>query len=142
MPRTTKQATGLAGKMKLKPGQRAAVINSPEGYLDELRPLPEDVAVVGKLTGTFDWVQVFVKNKAELDQLLPKVVKALKPDSLLWLTFPKGTSKIQTDLTRDKGWDAVQQADLKWVTLISVNDTWSAFAVRPYRPGEARQAAR
>jgi hypothetical protein len=73
---------------------------------------------------------------------LPKVVKALKPDSLLWLTFPKGTSKIQTDLTRDKGWDAVQQADLKWVTLISVNDTWSAFAVRPYRPGEARQAAR
>jgi len=70
------------------------------------------------------------------------VVRALKPESLLWLCFPKGSSRIQTDLTRDKGWEPVQQADLKWVTLISVNDTWSAFALRPYRSGEERQSFR
>ena len=76
------------------------------------------------------------------EQLLPQVLAALKPASLLWLTFPKGTSKIQTDLTRDVGWDALQQADLKWVTLISVDPTWSAFCLRPYKPGEARQSFR
>jgi hypothetical protein len=128
--------------MKLKPGQRAALVNAPEGYLKELSPLPHGVEMAGKLQGKFDWLQVFVTNKAELDRLLPKVVGALKPDSLLWLSFPKGTSKIQTDLTRDKGWDAVQQADLKWINLISVNVTWSAFALRPYKPGEARQSFR
>ena len=131
-----------ARKMKLKPGQRAALVNAPEGYLKELSPLPAGVEVAEKLQGEFDWLQIFVKNKAELDKLVPKVLAALKPESLLWITFPKGTSKIQTDLTRDKRWDALQKADLKWVNLISVNETWSAFALRPYKPGEKRQSFR
>ncbi len=134
--------SALARKMKLKPGQRAALVNVPEGYLKELSPLPAGVQVAEKLQGEFDWAQVFVKNKAELDQLVPKVVRALKPDSLLWISYPKGTSKIQTDLTRDKGWDSLQKVNLKWVTLISVDETWSAFALRPYRPGEKRQSFR
>ncbi len=83
-----------------------------------------------------------MKNRAELDRLVPRVVKALKPESLLWVSFPKGTSKIQTDLTRDQGWDVVRKVGLKWITLVSVNETWSAFALRPYRPGEARQKFR
>ena len=134
--------SALARKMKLKPGQRAALVNAPEGYLKELSPLSAGVEVAEKLQGEFDWLQIFVKNKAELDKLVPKVLAALKPESLLWITFPKGTSKIQTDLTRDKRWDALQKADLKWVNLISVNETWSAFALRPYKPGEKRQSFR
>jgi hypothetical protein len=131
-----------AKKLKLKPAQRTAVIHAPEGYLESLAPLPEGVDVSEKLEGQFDWVQVFVKNKTELDKLLPQVVAALKPASLLWISFPKGTSKIQTDLTRDKGWDGLKPYDLKWITLVSVNDTWSAFSLRPYKPGEERQTFR
>jgi hypothetical protein len=132
----------LAKKLKLKPGQHAAIVQAPEGYVDSLRPLPENVDIADQLEGTFDWVQLFVKNQAELDGLLSLVVAALKPESMLWISFPKGTSKIQTDLTRDRGWDAVQQADLKWLSLVSVNETWSAFALRPYKPGEERQSFR
>ena len=77
-----------------------------------------------------------------MDRLVPQLVSALKPDSMLWISFPKGSSKIQTDLTRDKGWDALQQADLKWLSLISVDETWSGFALRPYKPGEKRQSFR
>jgi hypothetical protein len=132
----------LARKLKLKPGQRVALLNAPEGYLKELGSLPAGVAVSEKLQGQFDWAQVFVNNKAELARLIPRVVRALKPESLLWISYPKGTSKIQTDLTRDKGWEALQKTDLKWVTLISVNGTWSAFALRPYKPGEKRQTFR
>ena len=132
----------LVKKLKLKAGQRAAIVNAPDGYVEALHPLPAGVEIAKDLDGTFDWVQVFLKNKAELEALLPALVGALKPASTLWLTFPKGTSKIQTDLTRDKGWDALQQVDLKWITLVSVNDTWSAFAVRPYKPGEERQSFR
>lgn len=39
-------------------------------------------------------------------------------------------------------WDALQRADLKWINLISVNPTWSAFALRTYKPGEERQTPR
>jgi hypothetical protein len=138
----TMAATSLAGKLKLKPHQRAAVVNAPTGYLDELGPLPDGVEVASALRGKYDWVQAFVRNKAEMEKLLPKLVAALKPESLLWLSFPKGASKIQTDLTRDKGWEALATADLKWINLVSVNDTWSAFALRPYKPGEARQTFR
>ena len=127
----------LAKKMKLKSGLKAAIINAPENYVDTLR---HDTALSPTLNGKFDWIQIFVRNKAEMDGLAPKAAKALKPQAILWISFPKGTSKIQTDLTRDKGWDSIQKLDLKWVHLVSVNDTWSAFALRPYKEGEERQS--
>ena len=130
----------LLKKMKLKPGQRAAIINAPDGYLEALQPLPAEAEVAEQLVGTFDWVQLFVKTQAELEQVLAQVRAALKPAGTLWITFPKGTSKIQTDLTRDKGWDALRALDLKWINLISVDETWSAFSLRPYKPGEERQS--
>jgi len=129
----------LAKKMKLRPGVRAAIIHAPEKYLDQLK---HDSEVSQKLSGKFDWVQIFAKNKKELDSLAPKAANALKPESILWLSFPKGSSKIQTDLTRDKGWEVLQGLDLKWVTLISVDENWSAFALRPYKAGEAKQMFR
>jgi hypothetical protein len=129
----------LAKKMKLKSGLKAAVINAPENYVDELK---HDTAMSPTLNGKFDWIQIFVRSKAELEGLAPKATKALKPESMLWISFPKGSSKIQTDLTRDKGWESLQALDLKWITLVSVNETWSAFALRPYKEGEKKQSFR
>jgi hypothetical protein len=125
--------------MKLKSGLQAAVINAPENYVDELR---HDTAMSSTLNGKFDWIQIFVQSKAELEGLVPEIAEALKPESMLWISFPKGSSKIQTDLTRDKGWESVQELSLKWINLISVNDTWSAFALRPYKEGEKKQSFR
>ncbi len=129
--------SNLVKKLKLKPGARAAAINAPENYLDELK---HDSDISQKLNGKFDWIQVFAKNKKELASFAPKAAAALKPDSILWLSFPKGSSKIQTDLTRDKGWEAIHNIDLKFINLVSVNDLWSAFALRPYKEGEKRQS--
>jgi hypothetical protein len=60
--------SALAKKMKLKPGVRAAVINTPGKYLKELK---HDTGVAQKLSGKFDWIQAFVKNKKELASLAP-----------------------------------------------------------------------
>jgi hypothetical protein len=130
----------LAEKLKLKSGQQACIVNMPNDYLQTLAPFPEGIQFSYELNGRFDWIQLFVKNKAELDELAPQAIESLKPESLLWVSFPKGSSKIQTDLTRDQGWDILQQSDLKWVNLISIDKTWSAFCLRPYRPGEERQS--
>ena len=134
--------SSLAKKLKVKPGQQIAVLNAPENYFNELSPLPEGVKLSEGLDRKQDWVQIFVKNKAEMESQLPQVVESLKLDSLLWISFPKGSSKIQTDLTRDNGWEALDQYDLKWINLVSVNEIWSAFSLRLYRPGEARQTFR
>ena len=131
--------SALAKKMKLKSNLKAAVINAPENYVDVLR---HNTALSPTLNGKFDWIQIFVRNKAELDALAPKAAKALKPESILWISFPKGSSKIQTDLTRDKGWEGVQKLDLKWINLVSVNETWSAFGMRPYKETEKKQSFR
>jgi hypothetical protein len=136
------QESVLARKSKLKPGVRAAVIGAPEGHLAELQPLPEGASLSTRLSGPLDWLQLFVSTSAELKKLVPKAAAALKPEALLWISFPKGSSGIRTDLSRDKGWDALEAVELKWVTLVSVNAIWSAFCLRPYRPGEPRQRAR
>src|SRR5512143_3758820 len=130
----------LAKKMKRKDQARAAIIEAPAGY--EAASFPGMEPAASSLRGRFDWIQLFVQNKAQLDRLAPKAAAALNPDSILWISFPKGSSKIQTDLTRDQGWDIIRTLDLKWITLISVNETWSAFSLRPYKPGEARQSFR
>lgn len=130
----------LAKKIKLDAAKRAAIINVPDGYLASLKPLPKDLDLLHELKGKFDWIQIFVRNKAELDRLMPKVLKALGPECRLWISFPKGSSKIQTDLTRDKGWESLKDIDLKWINLVSINEAWSAFALRTYKPGEEKQA--
>jgi hypothetical protein len=121
---------------------RIAVVNAPAGWSDKLHPLPEYVQVLTDLQGEFDLILLFSHNQAELSARILPAVQALKPISLIWIAFPKGTSKLQTDLTRDRGWDVVQQADLKWINLISLDDDWSGFALRPYKPGEKRQSFR
>jgi hypothetical protein len=60
-------------------------------------------------------------------------MKLLKENIIVWVYYPKGTSKIQTDLTRDKGWDCLlsEKDKLTWMSLISFDDTWSVFGFRP-----------
>ena len=131
--------SAIAKKMKLKSGLKAAVINAPENYVDTLK---HDTVLSPTLRGKFDWIQIFVRSRSELEMLAPKAANALRPESMLWISFPKGSSGIQTDLTRDKGWESLHTLDLKWITLVSVNETWSAFALRPYREGEEKQSFR
>lgn len=128
--------SALSKKLKMKPGAKALVLNAPQGYAAELEPLPEDATLASKGKGPFDFVQVFARNRAEMAKLAHDGAAVLAPQSVLWLCFPKGSSKIQTDLTRDTGWDVIETLHLKYVTLVSVNETWSAFALRPYKPGE------
>lgn len=121
----------LAKKLLIKPGHRVAIVNAPAGYLDQLGSLPEGVELAERPEGTFDFLQLFVKNVEELNRLGPTALGAIKRDGLLWFTYPKQTSKIKTDLTRDKGWDIVYEAGYEPVAMASIDDTWSAFRFRP-----------
>jgi len=130
--------TAPARKLKRKPGAGSAILNARPAHQNAFAGMSRAAA---SLTGTFEWIHVFVGIEAELKQLAQKVVRALAEKNLLWISFPKGSSKIQTDPTRDHGWDSLRKLDPKRVTLISVDEAWSAFGFRPDKPGEARGPA-
>ena len=129
----TMPTTSLPQKLQLKPDQRALIINAPENYLERLQPLPDGVVVElsAAPNGQFDFVQVFVKNLADLQILLPTALQAVKHDALLWIAYPKGGAKVGTDINRDRLWDAVSKHNLSGVTLISLDEIWSVMRFRP-----------
>jgi len=124
-------AHSLLKKLQLKGDQRAVIINPPTGYLDELGPLPEGVELAQQAEGSFDFVQVFARDMGELQRFLPAALQAVKYDALLWIAYPKGGAKARTDLNRDILWNTVAQHHFSGVTLISLNDVWSAMRFRP-----------
>ena len=123
--------TPLAKKLRIGPGQRLLVVNPPPGYLAQLGELPGGAELFDEPNGTFDFVHLFVRNQSELQQLGPGVLTAIKYDGVLWLSYPKNAAKVETDLTRDRGWELLSEAGLRPVTQVSIDDTWSALRYRP-----------
>jgi hypothetical protein len=134
--------TTIVKKLGIKPGYKLLILNAPEGYLKTLGALPEGVEVKTDLQGTFDAVQLFVYSKADVDQLAPAAIKAVKVGGLLWISYPKKSSKIKTDINRDFGWDVVHKAGLEGVSLISIDDTWSAMRFRPASEVKSKKNSR
>ena len=121
----------LIKKLQLKPGLRALFLNAPEGYVASLGLLPDGVTLADGPAGTLDFVQLFVREGAELDEYAPAALAALKRDGVFWISYPKKSSGIVSDLTRDAGWAPIVAAGLRPVTQIAIDTTWSALRWRP-----------
>ena len=120
----------LVQKLKIKEGDTLFVINAPPDFKSKLGELPAGVKIssTSKQPDQLHW---FVKDKSQMEKELTGVMEHVKADVICWIYYPKGTSKIQTDLTRDKGWDSLlAYKELQWLSLISFDDTWSTFAFR------------
>jgi len=123
-------ATSTAQKLKIKENSTLLTINAPGDFKKNIGDLPKGVKISPD-TKSYNQVHWFVLNKAQMDKELDKVLKLIKDDVTLWIYYPKGTSKLQTDLTRDKGWDNLLKHDeLGWISLVSFDDTWSTFGSR------------
>lgn len=122
---------GLDKKLKIATGSRLASLNEPDDFHKTIDGLPTTVQWV-KWAQPADQLHWFVTGQQVLKRDLKKVLTQLKPGVILWIYYPKGSSGIQTDLTRDHGWDLLMapENELTWLSLIAFDDTWSAFAVR------------
>jgi hypothetical protein len=123
--------SALARKLLVKPGHRLSLFNAPAGYRERLEPLPAGATVVETDGDGLDFVQLFVKDAGELERIGPSALRAVKPDGLLWICYPKGGVKAGTDLNRDILWQKVGEMGLAGVTLVAVDETWSAMRFRP-----------
>jgi len=136
-------ATSISDKLKIKTGDTLLTLNEPSEFQKGLKGLPKGVKVIesGKDYNQVHW---FVFNRAQLEKEMSKVMKLVKPGVLVWVYYPKGTSKVQTDLTRDKGWDCLmaESDKLTWVNLISFDDTWSVFGFRAKTEADRKKEAK
>jgi hypothetical protein len=116
----------IAKKLKIKPDHTVLVLNSPEGYLSKSSTAERKI-IAGK---RYDFVQLFVINKQQLDKFFPKVLKTLKRETLLWITYPKKSSAIKTDISRDYGWEVLDKNGYEANALVAIDETWSALRFR------------
>jgi hypothetical protein len=123
-------ALSLSDKLRIKKGMVLLTLNAPTNFTKTLALLPAKVKA-SPTEKNFDQIHWFVKTKKEMEKELSRVMKLMKPEVICWIYYPKGNSSVQTDLTRDKGWEMLMKLDnLQWLSLISFDDTWSSFGMR------------
>ncbi len=135
--------TSIPDKLRIKPGFRLLTLNAPAGFSKTLGKLPPGVALLDKGVDA-DQVHWFVTHKAQLEKELKKVLDLVKPGVNLWVYYPKGSSGLQTDLSRDKGWEALKKKDdhLAWINLISFDETWSVLGFRGKTEADKKKEAK
>lgn len=127
-----KLSNDISKKLLLHKATNALIMNEPNGYLDMISSsLPANVQIVSEYTDSVDFIQLFVKDSSELGQYLESALKVLEKDGYLWICYPKKSSKIKSDLNRDILVSLLREKNHEGVSLVSVDDTWSAMRVRP-----------
>jgi hypothetical protein len=121
----------IAKKLQVKPGKRWLFCNAPDNYLATLEPLPDGTEVKFCLGGDFDGVQLFVVNSADLVSNLKTIIPILKPDTIFWISYPKKSSGIKSDLEMMSSWDEVGKYGYRGVAAAAINETWTALRFRP-----------
>ena len=116
-------------KLQVKTGRTFKVVNLPqdvEGIITDL-PLGAHFAADKEPA---DIVLFFVKTFDEIRSLFPMVDGVIKDNGIPWLAYPKKSSKITTDLDRDKIWQFLQTIGWTGVAMISIDETWSGFRMK------------
>src|SRR5260370_18311187 len=91
----------LVDKLGIRDGATIAILNPPHGYTGTLGPLPARVARKPRATGSLDFIQFFSRDKRQLVRHFPSLARALAPAGMLWISLPKRSSGVPTDLTED-----------------------------------------
>jgi len=118
----------VAQKAHLKPGTKIAVLNPVEGIVDSLGLPPETEIVEPALA---DIVLLFVRSRSELENDMPPAVASLAPGAAIWVFFRKGSKTVELDMNRDDVWAVAEGMGLGPLGLLSVDDVWSVFRLRP-----------
>lgn len=134
----------ITRKLLIKPAHRVLLVNAPASYAGELEPLPREVVVDYTPNGQYDIVQLFVTNRKELERDLPWLQDHLRDDTIFWITYPKKSSGIPSDLGMMESWDEVAVYGLSGVAAAAIDQTWTALRFRPshqIKKSDARNAA-
>lgn len=125
----------MARKLRLAVGHRVVVVNAPAGYLALLSPGPADIGTELQPSPAYDVVQLFVHSVDELRRLGPEAIRAVKPDGLLWITYPHGgPTGGGTDLPATPWWtrrdvlgEITSVTGYKPVAFVAIDESYTAL---------------
>ena len=120
--------TPLAKKLGFKDGQRALLQGAvPEGYADMLAPLPPGVVFASRLSADVALVQLFATERRELSERLQAFRRTLGPEAMVWVSWPKKSAKVPTDITEDVVREVALPLGFVDVKVCAVDATWSGL---------------
>lgn len=119
--------TPLVKKLGIKDGDSLYVKNSPCDYGCLLGGLPEAAQMTSRMRNNMDFVHLFTRSQKELADFLPKAKAKIKPNGMIWISWPKKASKVATDVSEDVIRAICLPMGLVDVKVCAIDDTWSGL---------------
>ena len=119
--------TPLAKKLGIKGGFHVKLVNAPIYYFDLFTDLPADIVLTDAPSLKKDFIHFFTKSVEEYIQNLPILKDQLKPNGMIWASWPKKASKIVTDITENKIRDYAIEIGLVDIKVCAVDELWSGL---------------
>jgi hypothetical protein len=119
--------TPLARKLGIKAGSEILLVGAPEDYLKLLEPLPDAVRFVSRVSESTDIIHFFSARKAELKQALSEFRAKIRPTTMLWVSWPKKSAKVPTDITEDTVREIALPIGFVDVKVCAVDNIWSGL---------------
>ena len=117
----------LAQKLGIKPGSSSFIAGAPAGYVELLDPLPRGVSFPKRISQKVDIAQVFVTTKADLSRRLVSLKAALNPEAAIWVSWPKKSSKVATNVSDNTICAVALPLGLVDIKVCAVTDVWSGL---------------
>jgi len=119
-------------KLNLKDRRDIVVLEAPPSFEGELKKLAGVTVRRGVQSGAaVEFVLVFATRRAEVEAAARLLAKAAPGDAVVWVAYPKGTSKRYTcDFNRDTGWDALGAVGFEPVRQVAIDEDWTALRFR------------
>lgn len=119
--------TPLAQKLGVKEGTRLLPLGSPPGYRSLLGPLPIGAGIASRRGTDLDIVHLFAVRQEDLRKELTALRKQLRPDAAVWVSWPKKTSKVPTDITEDRIREVALPMGWVDIKVCAVTEVWSGL---------------
>ena len=130
--------TPLARKLGIAAGDEVLLVGAPKDYREIVAP-PEDVRFVARMAKGTDVVHVFATERVRLEKAIRSALAKMKPDAVIWASWPKKSSKVPTDITEDTIREIVLPLGLVDVKVCAVDDVWSGLKLVMRRENRLRR---
>ena len=117
----------LVEKLGIKEGTSVCILNAPSGYTRTLGELPSGASVSRTLKDGLEFIQFFNTKRSVLEKNISTLRQSLRPAGILWVCWPKGSSKVPTDLNENVIRKVALAHRLVDVKVCAVDETWSGL---------------
>jgi hypothetical protein len=123
--------TPLFKKLNLSTQPAIHVLDAPDSFEPELAALAGVVIHRSISSAPVRFVLAFAITQAQVDAASRKVAAAAEGDAIVWMAYPKGSSRhYRCEFNRDSGWSVLGATGYEGVRQVAIDGDWSALRFR------------